>query len=188
MSLLSRFVVCLSVVSLMAAGPVWAQNSNTDTGGSIPQSDVSGSIGSDLGAYPSDAAPVQLNAATSQFVQSLQAGVLGTTNGGESPVAVSKQVTSLIFTPSPTETEWATQQFADELIEHGIPEAEAEALTAALTGLFHDNTIRAAQIRAALEAFNAVVDVAPPSFLTQPPADFETVRTILTTLLDATSS
>ncbi|PQJ34954.1 hypothetical protein BSZ35_10405 [Salinibacter sp. 10B] len=184
MTLFARSIL-IAAVCVLTASPVWAQN--TDTGGSIPQSDVSGSdvsgTLSDLDAFQTEAAQGRLVAVSSQLAQSVRSGVLATGDG--TSVTVSPQMMDLVFVPTRAKRHAASQQLYDLLVGQGVPASEATAFTTALTGLLENETVQPTQLVTALQAFNSVVEIAPTAFLAQPPSDFIAARILLITLLDA---
>jgi len=180
----------LFVVSLVVAVPVAAQSQQSDGAGAVPLSDGSGAlVQSDQALVQSDEVQIRMNDIASALADALQEGTLGTsvTQTSQS-VAVSRSLADLVLAPSRDARRAAEQAFADVMTERGVPAAEAHDLVTATAGLLKGGAVQIDQFGPALSAFNAVVDVAPPSFLAQPPTEFVAVRAVLMALLDGTAS
>lgn len=182
MTLLFRCTLLLAVG--LWAEPVWAQNS--DTGGSLPMSDVSGNLTqSDLGAFQPDEAHIRMADLASTLTVALQEGTLDPSlTGMAQPLPVPDHVRDLLLTSARVEM----NTLANLLVAQGIPTADATVLARSLSGLFDGDSLSPASVRTALDAFNAIVDGAPSSFLAQPPPEFVVIRAVLTTLLRGAAS
>jgi len=178
------------VLSLVLAGPAWAQG-NSDVSGAVPMSDVSGSLSqSDLFSFQSDESRLRMGDVATGLVQGLRTGMLrpGMT-GMEQTVVVPGTVVPLFLGSTREEARTAAQQLTDVLVAEGIPTVEATALARSAAGLLaEEGVVNPDRFLTTLHAFNAVVEAAPSSFLAQPPQAFVVVRAVLTTLLDATTS
>lgn len=180
----------LFVVSLVAAGPAAAQSQQSDGAGAVPLSDGSGAlVQSDQAFVQSDEVQIRMNDIASTLADALQDGTLGpsVTQTSQS-VAVSRPLSDLLLAPSRDARRAAEQAFADLLTAMDVPAAEATALVEATAGLLKGGSVQVDQFGPALIAFNAVVNVAPPSFLATPPAEFVAVRAVLMALLDGTAT
>ncbi len=173
-------------VGLWAGGPVLAQNAqNSDSGGALPMSDLSGGLTqSDLAYFQADDAQVRLNDVAESLAQALQSGTLGASVvEGRQSMSVPPAVAAIIAPAADQEAERRSQSFVDVLRAQGLPQAEATVLAEAVTGLLEGGTVDPDQLVRALTAFNEAVDAAPPGFLAQPPHEFLVVRAVLATLL-----
>lgn len=74
----------------------------------------------------------------------------------------------------------------NEWTTRGLPAAEAEALIDALTGLTAQNRVEPEALQASLDAYNAAVEAASPTFVTSPPLSFLALRHALVVLTPAT--
>lgn len=173
------------VGALLLASPAAGQQS--DVSGSIPASDISGSFTqSDQGAFQSDAGG-QGGDVVSALGKGLRSGSLSPSAvTGQQAIVVPQPLVDL-FLSSSGMTEKAHAQYTELLTAQGIPTAEAETLSDAIAGLVK-TPVDPEQFRAALHAFNAVVDTAPDSFLANPPQEFIAVRAVLLTLLKGPAS
>jgi hypothetical protein len=68
----------------------------------------------------------------------------------------------------------------------GLPAAEAEALIDALTGLTAQNQVEPGALQTGLDAYNAAVEAAPPTFVTDPAPSFLALRHALVVLTQVT--
>jgi hypothetical protein len=186
MNTLSRLLILLAGVCLLAVGPAQAQ---TDNGGNTPAtvSDQSGAsvTNSDAVFFQSDEAQIRMNDVASSLTQALQRGRLGpSVVGRNQSVTVPSAVSELFFASSREDVAATTQQFLDVLTAKDLPKKEAKALARSVAGLLDGSTVSISQFRGALEAYNAAVNTAPVGFLVQPPHEFIVVRAVLTALLE----
>jgi hypothetical protein len=189
-----RTVALLAVIGcLLTSGPLLAQSraQASDVTGPGQGSDISGSTVEQgpQDVLQSDEARIRLADIASKLATALQEGTLGTSvTGALQPMTVSRSLSDLFLEPTRKKGRAAEGALFATLTAAGIPKTDAEALAEATTGLLKNGAIQPSQLRSALHAYNAVVDVAPASFLTEPPSDMVALRVVLMTLLDGTSS
>jgi len=176
-------IFALTVVGLLAVGPVHAQQtSGSDVTGS--SSDVSGNLTqSDIYLFQTDEARIRMSDVAASLTLALRGGTLDESVVGQ-PLAVSPAMADLFLAASKTEKRAATTPFADALTAQGLPRSDAALLASSIAGLLEGGTITPDRFLAAVEAVNAAVDVAPAGFLAQPPHDFIVARSVLMALLE----
>jgi len=187
---LAAFAIALSLVVL----PAWGQ-SGSDTGGSgsdVSGSDVAGALSQSSrqaqASFASDAVQQRVNAVAVSLVQQLQSGSLLTasTSMHVAPTTPAPALRNLLLEPNPGPDVTAT--VATELEVHGVSEAYATGLASAMAGLLAGQTVEAPDLMMAVTAYNDLVDVAPASFLLDPPDAFVVVGDVLGALLEATAT
>mgnify|MGYP006282681625 CR=1 FL=1 len=188
--ILAAFVVALSLIIL----PAWGQ-SGSDTGGSgsdVSGSDVAGALSQSSrlaqASFASAAVQQRVNAVAASLVQQLQTGSLLTASASVNvaPTTPAPALRNLLLQPNPGPEVTAT--VATELEAHGVSEARATGLASAMAGLLAGQTVEAPDLMMAVTAYNDLVDVAPASFLLDPPDAFVVVRDVLGSLLEATAT
>ncbi|WP_434974314.1 hypothetical protein [Longibacter sp.] len=188
--ILATFVVALSLSILPASG-----QSGSDTGGSgsdVSGSDVAGALSQSSrlaqASFASDAVQQRVNAVAASLVQQLQSGSLLTASASMhvAPTTLAPALRNLLLEPNP-EAE-VMGAVSSELQAHGVSEAHASGLAAAVAGLLDGQTVEAPDLMTAVTAFNDLVDAAPASVLLDPPDVFVVVRDVLGSLLDATAT
>jgi hypothetical protein len=188
--ILAAFVVALSLIIL----PAWGQ-SGSDTGGSgsdVSGSDVAGTLSQSSrlaqASFASAAVQQRVNAVAASLVQQLQSGSLLTASASlqVAPTTLAPALRNLLLEPNP-EAE-VMSAVASELQAHGVSEAHASDLAAAVAGLLAGQTVEAPDLMTAVTAFNDLVDAAPASVLLDPPDAFVVVRDVLGSLLEATAT
>lgn len=180
MTFYSRLLVFVAA-GLLAISPVRAQS---DNGGVVPQSDVSGNLTqSDVVFFQTDEARIKMNDVASSLAEALRRGTLGSSViDGNQQFIVPPTVTALLMGSSVE----AVQPFADELTARGLSASEATTLANAAAGLLDGGTVSPPQFLQAVDAFNGAVNGAPAGFLADPPHEFVVVRGVLMALLDGT--
>ena len=176
-------------VSLLIAGgsPAWAQS---DVSGSLPASDASGILTqSDQMAFTPDEVRIRMADVAARLVRALRNGTLSGGGAGMGrSVTVPPGTADLLLASSRAERRGATGPFVDLLTEQGVPARPARALAQATAGLLKGDTVDPEKVIPALHAYNAVVDVAPTSFLARPPQEVVVLRSVLLSLLDGSVS
>jgi hypothetical protein len=177
-------VIAWAAVGLLVIGPAHAQQAQgTDVTGT--SSDVSGTLTqSDAYLFQTDESRIRMNDVAASLSDALRSGRLDESVAGSRPMTVSAPTAALILSGSKAEKTAAAQQFAEVLTERGLAPADARLLAEKVAGLLDEGTVTPDAFLAAVEAFNAAVDVAPPGFLTQPPQEFIVVRAVLMALLE----
>lgn len=184
--LLHSVFIAVATVGLVVS-PVQAQQ-GSDVTGAVPQSDVSGALTQgDVSAAQSDAVQSRMSSAAEVLVQSMQEGTLEV-DGNEQHFSVPSVVAALLTTGDGESVEQTQHRVVRLLTVEGLPDAEAERLVQATSGLLTERDVAPDQFQRALQAFNAAVDAAPASFLDQPPQEFVVVHAVLSTLLRAASA
>lgn len=179
-------VIAWMAVGLLAIGPAHAQQAQgTDVTGSA--SDVSGTLTqSDAYLFQSDESRIRMNDIAASLSEALREGRLGGSVAAGPPMSVSSELAALFVADARPDAD-AAQMLVDALTERGLTAPEARALAESVAGLLNDGTTSPEAFLAAVEAFNAAVDVAPADFLVYPPHEILVVRAVLMALLDGTA-
>ncbi|MGM0704360.1 MAG: hypothetical protein ACQETP_00415 [Bacteroidota bacterium] len=174
----------VGLLALLLAGPAAAQGTCSDCIGG--GSDIAGALfqGS-ANAWATPEARTQLNE---------RAAALNTLS---TDAAVSSSMAPAItdaFAAAPTARALLTQTKAlpelkadlhSEWTTRGLPAAETEALIDALAGLTAQNRVEPEALQASLDAYNAAVAAAAPTFVTDPAPSFLALRHALAVLTQA---
>ncbi len=175
------------VLGLFSLSPAQAQQ-GSDVSGALPQSDISGALTqSDQSYLENEIVQHRMSETAGVLVRALQRGVLDA-SVDRSPVSVSPGTSILFLERGAQDVELARQHFVQALTARGLPEARAQSLGRAVSGLLSGSDVDSGQFLQALEAFNNAAEAAPEAFRSHPPDEFLLTRTVLRTLLRAVSS
>ncbi len=126
-----------------------------------------------------------VNGAADLVTQQLAAGNLPVVATG-APTAIPAAVQqNLQVVVTATGNVDAVSQLQTALVNAGADPTLAGNLASSLQGLTAGGTVDPAQFRAAIEAYNALINASTPDFLVQLPEELRAVQSLLATLLNA---
>lgn len=183
---LRLFVSLLVVAGLgLTTSLAHAQSSCSDCIGG--GSDVSGVIVSGDNTGFSGSVQARVDAVATTLTQTLQSGSGVVPTASDDVTEVDARV-AVLLTGSGAGTASAQAAVTTALTDGGLPAASAAALTDAVAGLLAGSRVNAAHFLRAVDAYNAAVADAPDAFVTAPPSQFVTLRTVLTSLLQSAAA
>ena len=185
-----RFFARVLSIGLLSAGLVGlahAQSAQMSDGGGAQVSDASGvsdvSGSMVLGQRQlTKAVLTRIQSRATGLAQSVQRGEIAY---GASTIAVPPSVGNLLTQPNAHRIDGPGIVAA--LVAADLPEAQAQTLVDAVAELLATPSIDAATFAAAVNGLNDAVEVAPASFLVEPPHEFVVLHTVLSDLLTASS-
>jgi hypothetical protein len=182
----------VSVVSHTPTAQAQTGNQSDTTGAIVTTSDiVSGTLvpgeGGELAiVYITRPIEEAVNGAASLVNQQLAAGnlpVLSTDTPTAIPLTVQQNIEVLLTTNGNVSASAA--QIESGLVSAGADASLAANLVASLRGLNSGGTVDAAQFQAAIEAYNALINGSPDSFVIEIPEELRAIRSVLGILLNA---
>ncbi len=128
----------------------------------------------------------QVNTVAQNLNAQLKQGAFATTSTGEEAVQKGGQdLGEILSAPRQEGAPGAQQSLTRTLVEQGLSEQLAQKLVASVMGLTEGGTVEASRLVEAVTVFNDVVESASASFLRSDSAEFNAIRTVLTSILDA---
>jgi len=185
----------LAIVGVVSHAPtVQAQSGNQSdtTGAIVTTSDiVNGALVSSEGGelvivYITRPIEEAVNGAASLVNQQLAAGnlpVLSTDTPTAIPLTIQQNLEVLVTANGNVSASAA--QIESALVSAGADASLAANLVASLRGLNSGGTVDAAQFQAAIEAYNALINGSPDSFVIEIPEELRAIRSVLGILLNA---
>jgi hypothetical protein len=182
----------VGVVSHTPTAQAQSGNQSDTTGAIVTTSDiVSGALVSAEGGelvivYITRPIEEAVNGAASLVNQQLAAGnlpVLSTDTPTAIPLTVQQNIEVLLTANGNVSASAA--QIESGLVSAGADASLAANLVASLRGLNSGGTVDAAQFQAAIEAYNALINGSPDSFVIEIPEELRAIRSVLGILLNA---
>jgi len=131
----------------------------------------------------------QVNMAAQNLNAQLSQGKLNASLSADETVRpLDARLASILMTPKPQPTSEAVQGLARQLVEQGLPVGLAQGLVESISGLTTGGKVEAGQFVEAVRVYNNVVSEAPATFLKADSQEFNAVRAVLTTILDAAAA
>lgn len=159
----------------------------SDVSGALPLSDISGVLTqSDRSYLETEIVQYRMSKTAGALARALERGVLDV-NVEHDPVSISPGTSILFLERGTQDVELARQHYVQILTARGLPEARAQSLGRAVSGLLRGSDVESGQFLQALQAFNNAAEAAPEAFRAHPPGEFLLTRTVLRTLLQAVS-
>ena len=169
---------------------------NTDSAANMPgaeMGDVADLIertsGGEAVQFATASARSQVNMAAQNLNAQLSQGKLNASLSADETVRpLDARLASILMTPKPQPTSEAVQGLARQLVEQGLPVGLAQGLVESIAGLTTGGKVEAGQFVEAVRVYNNVVSEAPATFLKADSQEFNAVRAVLTTILDAAAA
>jgi len=182
----------VGVVSHAPTAQAQSGNQSDTTGAIVTTSDiVNGALVSSEGGelvivYITRPIEDAVNGAASLVNQQLAAGnlpVLSTDTPTAIPLTIQQNLEVLVTANGNVSASAA--QIESGLVSAGADASLAANLVASLRGLNSGGTVDAAQFQAAIEAYNALINGSPDSFVIEIPEELRAIRSVLGILLNA---
>ena len=168
---------------------------NTDNSANMPgvkMGDVAGLIertsSGDAVQFVSASARSQVNMAAQNLNAQLSQGELSASLSAGAVQPVDKRLAYILTTSNLQSTSEAVQEMAHQFIEQGLPVELAQELVESVSGLTAGGEVEAGRFIEAIQVYNDTVNEAPAAFLRAESQEFDALRTVLTSILEAAAT